>query len=295
MVNGIRKYVEPPTVTPLPYGLLSAVDIVPDSDPHWRMGVMYQPDSCDPAKSTQLACPIDDIEDFRKTPTSTGIPTRGSDAVTLYTWIDCGLVGVPDFQERTETALDFGAHRALENIFWTGDIDHPPANTYYPHLASNTQVLDSEAETDIILQSAASVVVTGAVSVTEAIGLLEGAMATCYGGTPTIHVPRMALAHLSENYLIERRGDRLLTTGGSRIAAGAGYPGTGPDGTLPAYPLTWFYATGAINIRVSDTKFTSSRDAALRRDINSMVLIAERTYAIGWDCCHFAVQVNLAL
>lgn len=295
-MDGVRKYVEAPTVTPLPYSLMSVVDIVPDSDRHWRLGTMYQPDACDVAHSTQAQCPIDDIEDFRKTPTSVGIPTRGNDVVTLYTWIDCSPVGNwDDYERRTDEALDFGAPRALEDVFWTGAIDQPSANIYYPHLASDEEVFDSEAETEILLQTAATVTVTGAVSVTEAIGILEGAMGECYGGTPVIHVPRTALAFLSENYLIERRGDKLFTMGGSRIAAGGGYPGTGPDGTDPAYPITWFYATGAINMRVSDTKFTSSKEAALRRDINSMVFIAERTYSLGWDCCHFAVQVDLTL
>jgi hypothetical protein len=26
---------------------------------------------------------------------------------------------------------------------------------------------------------------------------------------------------------------------------------------------------------------------------NDQVLVAERTYVIGWDCCHFAVPVQL--
>lgn len=296
MMDGVRKFVDPPVVTPLPYGLLSAVETVPDGDSKWKLGVAYQPDACEPAHSTQISCPLDDIEDFRKTPTSEGIPTRGSNTVTLYTWIDCSPVGSWDeYERRTDDALDAGAHRALENIFWTGEITQPGDAVYYPHLASNAEVFDTEYETEILLQTAAVVPVTGAVSVTQAIGILEGAMGECYPGVPVLHVPRVALAHLSENYLIERRGDKLFTSGGSHVAAGGGYPGTAPDGTDPAYPITWFYATGAINMRVSETKFTSSQEAALRRDINSMVLIAERTYSLGWDCCHFAVQVDLTL
>lgn len=295
-MDGVRKYVEAPTVTPLPYGLMSVVNIVPDSDPHWKLGTMYQPDACDPANSTQISCPLDDIEDFRKTPTSVGIPTIGNDAITLYTWIDCSPVGnLDEYEERTEEALDLGAPRALENVFWTGEVTQPTANVYYPHLASDTEVFDSEAGTEILLQTAATIPVTGAVNVVQAISILEGAMAECYGGTPVIHVPRKALAHLSDHHLIERRGDKLYTIGGSLIAAGGGYPGTAPDGTAPTATTGWFYATGAINLRVSDTKFTSSKEAALRRDINSMVFIAERTYSLGWDCCHFAVQVEFIL
>jgi hypothetical protein len=32
---------------------------------------------------------------------------------------------------------------------------------------------------------------------------------------------------------------------------------------------------------------------ALDRARNDVVLVAERTYVIGWDCCHFAVPVRL--
>lgn len=295
-MDGVRKYVEAPTVTPLPYGLMSVVNIIPDGDRHWRLGTMYQPDACEPAHSTQASCPLDDIEDFRKTPTSTGIPTIGNDVFTLYTWIDCSPVGNwNEYEARTEEALDLGAPRALENVFWTGNIDQPSDNTYYPHLASNTEVFDSEAGTEILLQTAAILPVTGAVNIREAVGILEGAMGECYGGTPIIHIPRIALAHLDRYGLLTRSGNMLTTLGGSRVAAGGGYPGTAPSGTESEYPTTWFYATGMINMRVSDTTFTSSKEAALRRDINSMVLIAERTYSLGWDCCHFAVEVDLSL
>lgn len=295
MMDGVRKFVDAPTVTPLPYGLLSVVDVVNDNDSKWKLGTVYQPDACDPAHSTRISCPLDDIEDFRKTPTSDGIPARGTDAVTLYTWIDCSPVGAWDeYEERTRTALDLGAPRALESVFWTGDITQPAGDVYYPHLAADTEVFDTEYETDILLQSAATVI-TGAVGVVDAIALLESAMATCYPGTPVIHVPRMALAHLDRYNLLDRQGDMLVTLGGSRVAAGAGYPGTSPAGVTETYPSTWFYATGAITMRVSDTKFTSSKEAGLRRDVNSMVLIAERTYALGWDCCHFAVEVDVNL
>lgn len=295
MVIGARKFVEPTAVTPLPYGLMSVVNLVPDADPHARMGVMFQPHACDAAHSTQESCPLDDIEDFRKTPTSDGIPARAANPVTLYTWIDCSPVGAwNEFQERTETALDLGAPRALENVFWTGEVDQPATGIHYPHLAANASVFDP-AQPDVLLQSPAVIPVAGPHSVFNALGILEGAMGTCYPGVPTIHVPREAVAVMDRYNLLERRGDVLYTLSGSKVAAGAGYPGTSPAGVDPAYPGTWFYATGQITMRVSDTQFTSSREAALRRDINSMVLIAERTYSLSPDCCHFAVEVDLAL
>lgn len=296
-IDGVRKYVEAPVATPLPYGLISVANIIPDSDPHWKLGVIYQPDACERARSTRQNCSIDALHDTPvKSPTVSGVAAIGNDSFTLYSRIDCSPVGMWDeYEQRTEDALDMGAGRALEMVFESGVIDTLGSDVYYPHLASDTAVLDTVYGAEVLIQTAATVPVTGAVSVVEAVALLEGAMGECYGGTPIIHVPRGALAHLDRYGLVYRRGEMLVTLGGSRVAAGGGYRGLAPDGTDPDYPLMWFYATGAINMRVGETKFTSSREEGLRRDTNSMVLIAERTYSLGWDCCHFAVLVNLSL
>jgi hypothetical protein len=295
-MQGVRLEVDPPTVTPLPYGLISVVNVVPDSDPHWRLGTWYRPEACDRALSTKQNCVDSAAQDTPTKDASTdGITAIGNDAFTLYSRIDCSPVGAWDeYQARTEEALDLGAGRTLERVFESGVIDTVGSDINYPHLASNAIVTDS-VMTDVVIQTAATIPVTGAFSTVDAIGLLEGAMAQCYGGTPVIHVPRVALANIDRYGLIYRRGNMLVTIGDSRVAAGAGYRGLAPDGTDPAYPFVWFYATGAINMRVSSTKFTSSREEGLRRDINSMVLIAERTYSLGWDCCHFAVLVDLSL
>lgn len=295
-LQGVRLYVDPPTVTPLPYGLISVAEVITDSDPHWRLGTMYQPDACDRARSTKQNCIDSALHDTpTKSPSTSGIDTIGNDAFTCYTRIDCSPVGHwEDYQARTERALDLGAPRVLEQVFETGVIDTPGSNINYPHLASNTTVVDSVTQ-DVIIQTAAVVPVTGAFSVNEAIGILESAMGHCYGGIPVIHVPRVVLSHLDRFGLVYHNDGMLTTIGGSRIAAGAGYRGVAPDGTIPTYPQVWMYATGAINLRVSPTKFTSTREEGLRRDINSMVLIAERTYSLGWDCCHFAVLVDLSL
>lgn len=55
-------YVPAPQGMPLPYGLLSvAVDVPPGSDPHWAMGVQYEPDFCGAAFVTEGACRPNDL------------------------------------------------------------------------------------------------------------------------------------------------------------------------------------------------------------------------------------------
>lgn len=120
-------------------------------------------------------------------------------------------------------------------------------------------------------------------------------MAGCYGGTPLIHVPRAATAHLAANYLIKEKGPQLRTIGNNSIIVPApGYQRTGPDGTLPAAGNAWFYATGSVAMWRSEVEW-QARDVRefLGRSINDTVLIAEQWFMLGWDCCHFAIQVRL--
>lgn len=299
MPIGARLLVQAPTLKPLQFGLLSVAQEVPTSDPHWRAGAFYQADVCDPSDIILDSCPNPALN-FTKVPTTVGTPTRGSDAFSVYSYIDCAAPG--GFYERNEqlvrNALQNGENRAIERAFWNGSADAPTGVPIYPHLAANAQVIDPNQQGSIILQTAA-IVISGtaasgaAVDVVEGIGLLEGAMASCYGGTPIIHMPRRALAHLSSRFLLNVNGGFINTPSGSLISAGGGNQFTGPDGTKAPDGFAWFYATGQVMYRRGDIVVTSTPGEALRRDVNSMRLIAERTYQFGWDCCHFAVLVSL--
>jgi hypothetical protein len=86
----------------------------------------------------------------------------------------------------------------------------------------------------------------------------------------------------------------MTTKNGNKVAIGGGYPGSGPDGAPRAANTTWLYATGNVfgyrsNVRVRAPQGAESID----RSNNTIKMIAERTYVLGWDCCHFAVQAFL--
>lgn len=294
MAQYLPTYVRAPSVTPLPYGLMSVVQMVNDPDIHWRNGIQYQPDVCDPAAVTLAQCPV--VTGYTKDVTSDGLPTRGAQPFTVYADISCSAPGGfwEDAEARAVAALIGGEGRAVEETFWTGIVDTPVGEVVYPHLAADTEVFDSTGI--VLLQPAATVIVTGTVDIVEGIGLLEGALAACYPGVGVIHAPRAALAHMAANHLIQRVGPQMQTMSGTPVAFGAGYPnpGTGPDGIAPAAGTTWLYATGAITLlRDAEVKLTSSRAAALDRTVNTLRLIAERTYVIGWDCCLLALPVSL--
>lgn len=291
-----RLDVTGPAVTSLPFGLWSVVQPATEPGRRWRNGVQYQPDPCEAAGSTQGSCPPpDDPSPDPTKPATSTIPTVGADPVTVYAWVDCGPVGGhwEAARARAVAALTAGEARAVEHVFWTGETTTGPTDLVHPHLAADTEIAEPTVGQDVLVQPAAVTPQAGAMDPVEAIGVLEAAMAGCYGGTPVIHVPRSAVAHLASYRLIERQGQQLRTPGGSLVAAGAGYPGIGPDGLAPAYPATWFYATGAVAGWRSDVEVPSSREESLDRGMNRLLLLAERTYVISWDCCLFAAQVHL--
>jgi hypothetical protein len=289
----MRRAAEPPVFTPAGYGLLSVAEPASDAaDTHWRNGVQFQPTYCGVALDTAAVCVTGGVS---KSALPNGIPIRGADPFGVYAWLDCSPVGYsPDqWRDMTTRALTNNEAAKVERVFWTGAVQ---GGTVYPHLAANTAVSEGTSGVGqvVSLQTAASVVVTGAVDVVEAVGLLEGAMAGCYGGTPVIHVPRKAVAMLAAWGLVVRDGPRLRTPAGSLLAAGLGYPGTGPDGTDPAAGTGWLYATGAVKYWRSPVELTGQNPADwVGRAKNDQTLIAERTYVVGWDCCHFAVPVSL--
>lgn len=287
----LRLNVDPPVFHPAGYGLLSVAEPAADTaDPHWRNGVQYQPVYCGPALNTTAFCVSGGPT---KAALPAGWPVKAADPFTVYGWLDCSPVGYsPEaWKQTTIQALVNNEAAAVEAAFWTGAIT---GQTLYPHLAANTAVFEGTpgVSQQVTVQTAAGVVITGGgVDIVEAVGLLEGAMGGCYGGTPVLHVPRRALANMAAWSLVVKDGPRLRTPAGSLIAAGLGYPGTGPDGTLPANAL-WCYATGAVKVWRSAIELTGRNPAEwVGRAHNDQTLVAERTYVIGWDCCHFAVPV----
>jgi hypothetical protein len=98
---------------------------------------------------------------------------------------------------------------------------------------------------------------------------------------------------LFKSQVIEVRGGVLMTKSGNLVAAGSGYPGTGPSGQAITPTTSWMFATGPVFAYASQTRVNDLR-TALDRSTNTVKYIAERTYVIGWDCCHAAVQTDIS-
>ena len=283
-----RDWWTPPAFQPLQRRLRDAVDGPFPFTGHTKLGAQYNPDVCSMPLQTSAAC----ISGIGATKTSSaGANWRATDPFIVYTWLDCPLVGSneAELRQRTQAAHDNNAPTVVETVFWTGGT----FNTSQ-HLAEDTAITEVVGGSSVVLQTAATTI-TGTYDVVEAIGVLEQAMADCYGGTPMIHVPRGATAHLTSNHMVKEAGARLVTVGnGSIVVAAPCYRRTGPDGVAAAAGHAWFYATGQVKMAQSEVMF-QARDVRefLKRDTNDTVLVAEQRFMLGWDCCHFALLVKL--
>lgn len=292
---GPRLVVDPPTFTPLSYGLLSVVEYLPTANTHWQNGVTYRPlcmlagqggttyDECIAVTGTGAAPASPSLAD------NTDVVLRGATPFTTYVEFDCSPVGNEDAQKIATDALARSEPWQVERAFWTGLAGGQ--TVAFPHLAANAQILDLQS---VMLQSAA-VTVTGAASplhVVEALGLLEGALADCYDGVGVIHIPQRALPTFDAWTLVKATGSVMKTLNGNKVVVGAGYPGTSPAGAAATSGTSWVYATGNVFAYRGTPRFTSPTDG-MDRSKNTIKMIGQRTYVLGWDCCHFAVQVNL--
>lgn len=300
---GPRLPVDPPPFTQSPYGLLSIVQWDDTGTPHWQNGVTWRSDCPTnvPATTYDECIAVTGTgslpEPSAKTDNVTSI-NRGATPFTPYVRFDCSPVGLSDAERVATRALAQVESFQVERAFWSGLVDGK--TLAFPHLAANASVVDSQS---ITLQTAASVVATGSFDAAAGLGLLEDALASCYNGVGVVHVPVKAIPTLAAWGLIERGGRdgvngqvgrQLRTANGNLVAAGSGYPGTSPAGAAPGNEQAWLYATGAVFGYRGAVAFGNVRDS-LDRNANVLQMIAERTYVIGFDCCHVAVLIDLGV
>ncbi len=288
-----RQIIDPPAFTTLPHGLWDALQHPSPSGTHWQQGVTWT-ERCPAGDTTYDEC---------LTVTGTGAPpapaaktgnvtqtTRGATPFTVYAQFECSPVGLADAATVGSDALARVEQHQVETAFWTGTAGGQ--TVAFPHLAADAEVVDAQ---DIVLQPTAAPAVTGAADVAHALGVLEQELADCYRGQGLIHVPRVALPTLAAWKLARvDEGGRLVTPGGNLIVAGGGYTGSGPDGTAPAAGTSWIYATGAAFGYRSDVYVSPVRES-LDRSTNTLHMLAERTYVIGFECCLLAAHIALGV
>lgn len=287
---GARPIVDAPAFTTLPYGLWDVAQ-KPAAPSHWQNGVTWI-ERCPDGGTTYDECvsvtgageppaPAAKADNVDQT-------FRGATPFTVFTRFDCSPVGLTDAERSAQDALARVESTQVEAAFWTGVAGGQ--TLVFPHLAEDAEVLDVNS---IVLQSAASVCATG-VDVVHGLGELEQCLADCYAGQGVIHIPRVAFPTFVAWDLVRDVDGVLMTRAGNLVVVGGGYPGTAPDGSAPASGTSWIYATGAVFGYRGDVFFTRVRDS-LDRAENTLQMIAERTYVLGFECCLLAVLVDLGV
>lgn len=300
---GPRLPVSGPTFTPSPYGLWDAIQKPPGGDVHWQNGITWE-DRC-PAASTLY-------DECIAVTGSGGSPTgqtsmsatfsrsyRGATSFAVYAEFDASPVGLlGDVASVAEDALARVEQYQVERAFWTGTAGAAAGGvaqtTVFPHLAAVTQMTDP-ANSGIVLQTAASQIVTGGDDIAVQLGNLEAALADCYHGQGYIHVPPEVLPTMSARHLVEPDGAVLRTAKGNIVVVGDGYTGSSPAGAAAASGTAWIYATGAVFGYRATVPTITNTNQAFDRVENTYRMIAQRSYVIGFECCHLATFVTLGV
>lgn len=275
------------------FDLLSTATQLDLPDGKWRMGLSWEP-LCPEADGTYDPCTavVDNAGVAEPAPNpdekseTTEWQIRGAVPFTAYSRIDCSPVGQwEDLSARNQQSLIRAETRFVETAFWSGVAGGQ--TVVFPHLAADSEVVDGVD----LLQPAATTVTTTAQEIVIALGMLEDAMRDCYPGVATIHMPiRLAAIAADHNIITSRSGRMFTTTLGSKVVIGD-YPGTAPDGSEPPAGTTWMYATGEVFYLREREPHSFRPVDSFDRDVNTVQMLAERTYLIGWDCCLFAIPV----
>lgn len=273
------------------FDLLSTATPLDPPDARWKMGITWEP-LCPESSGTYDPCTavVDNAGVAEPAPTppektaTTEWQIRGATPFTAYSRIDCSPVGQWDeLSTVNQQALIRSESRFVETAFWSGVAGGQ--TVVFPHLAADSEMSDGED----LLQPAATVVSATPQEIVIGLGMLEDAMRDCYPGVATIHMPIRLASIAADHDLITSRSGVMYTVIGSKVVIGD-YPGTGPDGSTTE-GVTWMYATGEVFF-ARDREPTRFRPAeSFDRDVNTLSMIAERTYVIGWDCCLMAIPI----
>jgi hypothetical protein len=277
------------------FDLLTTATQLEASNPKWKMGITWEP-MCPETDGTYDPCTAVIDADGEAVPATDPAPKaetterriRGAVPFTAYSESDCSPVGQEwdTLGTRNQQSLIRSEARFVEDAFWTGTAGTSGAATVFPHLAADSEVQDGED----LLQPTATVVTEIPQTIEVGIGMLEAAMRECYPGVATLHVPIRLASLMAEAYLLTTRGSLAFTSSvGSKVVLGE-YPGTAPDGTSTP-GVTWVYATGEVFFQREPAPHTFRPVESFNRDVNTLSMIAERTYVIGWDCCLLAIPI----
>lgn len=262
------------------YGLFTAaVGPLDLPEPQGRGGgVRYIPRTCGTANTFPIACENEQVSSFTKA------LDEFQEAVEalpfgVFASLECGSVGftASEIENLARERLDDGEQHATEQTFWTGRTD----------LAVETGINSLE-------DSATDITAADPLAIESAVADLEDWLYRQqeYGYVGFIHAPvRVAAVAANSHLVIDDRGIKR-TPYGSIWVFGGGYPGTGADGEVPPNGGSFMHITGQVAVWRAAEPFVYPANDVFDREANQRLMIAEREYAVGFDCHNARILFN---
>ena len=254
------------------YGLLSAAAGPIDLPPHGAGGgVRYVPVSCGEAHAWPIECTGEAVVSTAKQG-DPGDELVEADPFAVYASYECGSVGYTprEFTDKVLRRLANGEQGAVEYSLWTGNSDVGGVDLGISNFQDDASAITVADDSDL-----ASVVSA----------MEEWAYFTMgYGNVAYIHAPVSMAAWFGTNHLIRFENGLYKTDFGSIIIFGGGYPGTGANGEAAPAGGAYMHITGQTTVYRSAEPFVYPVPQTLDKSTNQYFLLAEREYAVAFDC-----------
>lgn len=264
-----------------PHSLVRSAVTTRDGDPNWTRGMHYVPELCGGYRAIS-DCTAEEVDHDAAAGPSTPVLYRPWD---LQVQDPCGSTfgyREEEVTDRLRRAADGIESYAIARELWTGELTQ-----------QETAALGGDAESNLYLTKAPTVLGAGPVSPKRGLGMLEAAVGDAFSGQQAfIHVGREAQPHLPD---LLKTGQLLYTRIDNVVVADAGYTGEPPDGTAAAANVSWLYATGPVIVRRSPL-VVDPADGAQVIDVRTNTIrrtAAKRVAATFDDCAYFAVPITL--
>lgn len=260
------------------YGLFDAASGPLDLPSHGEGGgVHYVNETCGEGHAYGINCYDGNVAAPAKPLDTLGDEVESGVFAALAT-ILCSPVGYTEAEYRrlVRRKLEATEQGIAERVFWTGEDD-----------AGNAiGVLNLEKTAEAIFPPTG-----GTARIETVVATLEdyAYRQQGYGYRAFIHAPSRFAPYAAESGLVQQDGPRKVTPNGSVWVFGGGYPGTGANGGA-GWP-----GGGFLHITGQTTVWRSSEVSvyqAFNQTTNERLSVAERAYAVAYDCFNARIEFN---
>jgi hypothetical protein len=269
---GHLQAITAPPARPPRYGLFAAADLIEDGS-IWQQGVEWAPEQLHGGGTTELLCgggspdKADGDESGRQNPLGNPAINRAEPFI-VYAADQCSTFGweARDYEGRARRQL------GSTMSYWA-------AKEFQLGVLRDLQSLENVALVDATPVDPAPA--TGTFAATDALSLLEGAIADKLNGAQAmIHCTPQMFIMLARDHIPILVGQKWQTPMGSILVPDAGYQAV--DG------VEWMYATGMVQYRLGELVLTpgslsEARAQATDRATNLTTIYAEREVLFQLD------------